>query len=141
MNRKIPIIAGIILVPIILFTLWFIWTIYTQKENPQFFPFNEPKGHYSIVTDDFNVSSSPLYMLKYEGLGIYSGPQVNGSISIFVGKTSYDLKKYVGREIVVTSGDFVSLTQQCIAGTCKNLPGRYAVVNIDGIKEVQSARP
>lgn len=139
MKRKLRLILGLTLVFGAGFVIWFIWNIVTDKP-PQFFPFNELQGEYSIV----RPYGSDIFMVKYKGPNAFSGisQDTDGTISVIVGKTKYDLHQYLGKKVFLTKGDFRgSFTTQCIANNCKEIGGPYVAVVIDEMEEIQEAKP
>ena len=133
----LSIFSGFIILSIVVFAIYFIWTVKNQKE-PRFFPFDEPSAEYSIV----KTSEDAPFMVKYKGPNAFPlNPNSDGSISVIIGKTKYNLDEFLGKNIYISKGDFVSSSQQCIANTCKDIAGPYVVVNIDEIQKIVEAKP
>jgi LysM repeat protein len=132
--RALSIFSGLIIISILALVVSFILAIKSQKE-PQFFPFNESSGEY-VISQDSSTDKSPFIVM-------YKGPNngfitknSEGYISVIVGSTNYDLSKYLGKQVFITKGDFVSSSKQCVAGLCKDISGPYVVVNIDEMQEI-----
>ena len=135
MSKKI---LGLALISVVFFIAWFIWYGFIKDQTPQFFPFNELQGEYSIVKDN------DIFMVRYKGPNSFSGisHETDNSISVIVGETNYDLNRYLNKKVFLTKGNFKGhFTKQCIANNCKDIGGPYAAVVIEEMKEIQEAKP
>ena len=128
------------LILVVFFIAWFIWYGFIKDQTPQFFPFNELQGEYSIV----RTSDNGIFMVKYKGPNEFLGinKDMDGAIFVIVGKTDYDLNRYLGKKVILTKGNFKgNFTKQCIANNCKNIGGPYAAAVIEKMEEIQEAKP
>ncbi len=135
---KQALIIGLILIA--LFIAWFVWDGFIREKTPQFFPFNELQGDYSIIKS----SDSGIFMIKYKGPNSFTGlnQDNDGSISVIIGRTNYDLNQYLGKKVILTKGNFKSgFTKQCVVSNCVDIGGPHATVIIDEMKEVQESKP
>ena len=140
MNKIVKQALIIVLIFIASFIAWFTWDGFIRDKTPQFFPFNELRGNYSIIKS----SKDGIFMVKYEGPNSFTGlnQDNDGSISVMIGRTNYDLNQYLGKNVLLTKGNFKSgFTKQCVASNCVDIGGPYAAVVIDKMEEIQEAKP
>lgn len=117
-------------IAIVIFAFWFIWDGFIKDKTPHFFPINNKDGQYTIIEIEDGILEA-----KYSGQGIFNNAY---TITTMIGKTDYELKKYVNKPIIITKGRFVGgYKQQCIANSCRDIGGPYAVINIEELTEVQ----
>jgi len=123
-------IIKVIIAAVLIFFIWFVWDGFIKDKTPTFFPINEKMGQYSIIK-----SQKGIFSVKYTGPNIYDN---SNSISVIVGKTNYDLNKYIGKKIIITKGEFAGgHKKQCTAFFCIDIGGPYAVINIDELLVIQ----
>jgi|GEM_PF-4821042 len=123
-------LIAITLTALVGFISWFIWNGFIKDKTPYFFPINDQSGQYTILENQDGI-----FEVKYSGQKTFNE---SNTITIMIGNTTYNLKDYVNKPIIVTKGKFVSgYKQQCIANTCRDIGGPYAVVNIEELIEVQ----
>lgn len=122
---------GVVFIPVVIFVLWFAWEM-LRDDTPQFFPINEPSGEYVIS------KNSGIFVVDYRGPNAFSviDTDNDGTISVVVGKTAYDLEQYLGKQVVITKGSFRGrFREQCIASRCTAIGGPYAAVVIEEMYE------
>jgi len=140
MNKTVKQVLVIGFILLALFITWFVWDGFIRDKTPQFFPFNELQGDYSIIKS----LDSGIFMVKYKGPNSFTGfnQDDDGSISVIIGRTNYDLNQYLGKKVLLTKGNFEGgFTKQCVAGNCVGIGGPYAAVVINEMEEVQEAKP
>lgn len=127
---------------VILFVGWFIWGIATDK-LPQFFPLNNSRARYTIVryskvqmssekvATDSPELPEPRYYVEYRGDNVFMGYKF---FRIMVGNSKIDLEPFIGKDVIITKGEFVGSGKQCIVNKCIDIAGPYAVLDIDGLK-------
>jgi hypothetical protein len=109
-----------------------------SSDIPQFFPFNEKNGEYTILKG----SSESPFMVGYKGPGTCCGiVDQDGYTAIIVGNSEYNLLSLIGKKVIISKGAFVSSDTQCILDTCKKIGGPYVVVHIDEMEIVQDTLP
>lgn len=122
------------------FVTWFVWRGFIRDNTPQFFPFNELRGEYNIDKS----SDIGIFIVKYKGPNSFTGlnQESDGSISVMIGRTNYDLNQYLGKKVLLIKGNFKSgFTKQCVASKCVDIGGPYAGVVIEEMEEIQQAKP
>jgi hypothetical protein len=114
---------------------------------PTFFPLNNPQGSYKITkncpagqgwVEEFN-GQGRAYCVEYKGPDVFMNVK-NGNTDFFritVGKSTVDLEPYVGKQVRINRGKYVSSSKQCIQDDCVDIQGPYVVLNINDITLVE----
>ncbi len=125
------------------FASWFVYAIITDKP-PSFFPLDSSQGKYIITkncpngqgwTEQFQ-GQGYAYCVEYKGSDVFMNDE-SGNTNFFritVGKSNVDLEPFVGKQVRLVSGQYVSSSKQCIQNDCVNINGPYVVLNIDSLK-------
>jgi hypothetical protein len=127
LKRLLISIGGIILFLVAIYLLNYI------KGTPEFFPLHNPKGKYKIVDHCLGESD---YCVEYRGDGVIKLSE-NASprfYQIIVGTARQDLKPFVNKEIIITSGRFNTAYNQCIQNKCTPLGGPFIGIDLYSIK-------
>lgn len=123
----------------------FAWAIATDKA-PQFFPLQNQQARYTIVKSTSLVQgtvesgltneSDPeaKYFVEYRGDGIVGVTEESTFFRVLVGDSQVELEPFVGKDVSLTRGEFVSSSQQCIVGRCVDIYGPWVVLDIDGLE-------
>ena len=127
-------IAQLTLLGLFVAFLVFAFRYFSNTDIPQFFPFNEQNGLYTVTKS----SPDSPFEIRYTGPGACCLVDSAGYVTITVGATTYDLQPLIGKAIYILKGAFVHSDQQCVAGKCRSLGGPYAVVNIGEMVPVAS---
>jgi hypothetical protein len=125
---------------------WFVWAIVTD-EPPQFFPLNNSQARYTIVKssimgqgwDKKEATNSselpePRYYVEYRGEDVLADDHNENFFRVTVGKSKVELEPFIGKDVMVTRGKFVSSSRQCIVDRCIDIYGPFVVLNIDELK-------
>jgi hypothetical protein len=132
---------------VIVFVGWFVYAIVTDAP-PSFFPLDNPRGEYKITR---NCPNGQGWTEQFQGQGYaycveYRGPDVfmndeSGNTNFFritVGKSNIGLEQFVGKQVRIVKGKYVSSSKQCIKNNCVNINGPYVVLNIDNLELVEN---
>lgn len=132
---------------VVLFIGWFAWAIFSE-DQPQFFPLNNSKAKYAIVkstkfaqgTDENELVNStsylsePRFYVEYRGDGVFMDDWHNNFFRVTVGKSKVELEPFIGKDVIIKQGKFVSSSKQCIVDKCIDIYGPYVVLNIDKLE-------
>lgn len=131
---------------VLLFVGWFVWAI-VSEDQPQFFPLNNSKARYTIVKsskmgqgwDEKEATNSselpePRYYVEYRGNNVFADDHNNNFFRVTVGNSKIDLEPFIGKDVVVTKGKFVSSSKQCIVYKCIDIYGPFVVLNVDELQ-------
>ncbi len=124
-----------IICTVLIFLTVFIWYNFIRDNTPQFFPFNETRGEYTIAKE----TGTNIFEVKYIGPNSFTSTENSDlSVTVIVGKSNVELEPYLGKKVMITKGEFQSgFTKQCIINTCIGIGGPYAAVIINEIHEVE----
>lgn len=112
---------------------------------PQVFPLDNTKAHYKITKGcpaqsggkEFGTKGmreNKGYCLEYRGDKIIKplGTEQN-FYRITIGDASQDLERFLNKEIIITSGQFVQGDKQCVQNQCFSLGGSSTLLNLRSI--------
>lgn len=145
MKKIVITILVIVLLAIFAFIGWFVRSI-LNDDPPQFFPLNKAESRYTIIKSsklmqgwgethaaDVVELQQQRYYVEYRGDGVFMNEQNRNFFRVTVGDSKVDLEPFIGKDVLITKGEFVSSTKQCIVGKCIDIRAPFVVLNIDEI--------
>lgn len=112
--------------------------------QPTFFPLDNPNAKYTVVKsskmtqgweETIATNSSdlqePRYYVEYRGKNVLADDNSGNFFRITVGNSKVDLQPYIDKNVRIIKGEFASSSKQCIAGSCIDIFGLFAVLTID----------
>ncbi len=81
--------------------------------------------------------TAPRYYVEYRGDGVFSDDQHNNFFRATVGNSKVDLEPFIGKDVLVTKGKFVSSSKQCIVDKCIDIYGPFVVLNVDMLEATE----
>ena len=118
------------------------WKLIIDKP-PQFFPLDSQTGQYTITKEcppqgwkDFPVQNRETYCLNYSGEGVVLTEKYSNTnfFSVTIGKSAVDLSQFENKQVKNIKGEFVEASMQCVQNVCKDIGGRFVVLDIDAVE-------
>lgn len=123
---------------------WFVYKIFTYQQ-PHFFPLNNLDGEYTVTFEcphgqgwiEWAETDGSAYCIEYRGNRVFSSDGNANFFRITVGNSKVDLESLIGEKIIVTEGDFVSSSEQCVQDKCIDVGGPLVVLDIEEIQVLE----